>query len=228
MFLQFLSLFTQFFFFSYIQSKSFAKPLSAKEEAKQLELLFQGDKQARDILIERNLRLVAHIAKKYENQKDLQEDLISIGTIGLIKAIDSYKPHHKTKLATYASRCIENEILMHLRGNKKKNLDVSLSDIIGTDKDGSEITLEDIIASQEEEFIDQIEKKDNINKLHIFLNNLTDKEKQIIIMRYGLFQSKRYTQKEIGKMMNMSRSYISRIEKKATIKLLKMYLNDKA
>lgn len=228
MYLQFLTLFSQFFFVSYVKSKSFAKPLTPQEEEKQLELMFQGDKKARNTLIERNLRLVAHIAKKYENQKDLQEDLISIGTIGLIKAIDSYKPNHKTKLATYASRCIENEILMHLRSNKKTNLDVSLSDVIGIDKDGSEICLEDVIASKEDDMIDIINKKDNIKKLHVYLNKLSKKEQEILIMRYGLFHSKRYTQKEIGDMLHMSRSYVSRIEKKATIKLLKEYLNDKA
>ena len=136
MFSMLLQLLTNGFFLSYIKSKSFELPLSAKEEEKYLERFFNGDQDARNILIERNLRLVAHIAKKYENSKDLQEDLISIGTIGLIKAVDSYKQNHKTKLATYASRCIENEILMHLRTNKKTSLDVSLNETIGIDKDG--------------------------------------------------------------------------------------------
>ena len=227
MFSTLLSLLTNGFFLSYIKSKSFEIPLTPKEEAKYLERFFNGDQEARNVLIERNLRLVAHIAKKYENNKDLQEDLISIGTIGLIKAVDSYKQNHKTKLATYASRCIENEILMHLRANKKTNLDVSLNETIGIDKDGSEIVLGDIIAIKQDEFIDIIDKKDTLNKLTTYFNILDPREKETLIMHYGLNNTKKYSQKEIAKKLNISRSYVSRLEKRALIKLLKKHMEEK-
>ena len=227
MFSTILSLLTNGFFLSYIKSKSFEIPLSAKEEEKYLERFFNGDQEARNILIERNLRLVAHIAKKYENNKDLQEDLISIGTIGLIKAVDSCKQNHKTKLATYASRCIENEILMHLRTNKKTSLDVSLNETIGIDKDGSEIVLGDIIAAKQEEFIDIVDKKDTLNKFANYFKILEPREKETLIMRYGLNNTKKHTQKEIAKKLNISRSYVSRLEKRALIKLLKEHMKEK-
>lgn len=227
MFSTILSLLTNGFFLSYIKSKSFEIPLSAKEEEKYLTQFFNGDDNARSILIERNLRLVAHIAKKYENNKDLQEDLISIGTIGLIKAVDSYKQNHKTKLATYASRCIENEILMHLRANKKTNLDVSLNEAIGVDKDGSEIVLEDTIAAKQEDFIDLIDKKDTLKKFSEYFEILDPREKETLIMHYGLNNTKKYSQKEIAKKLNISRSYVSRLEKRALIKLLKKHREEK-
>ena len=227
MFSTLLSLLTNGFFLSYIKSKSFEIPLTPKEEAKYLERFFNGDQEARNVLIERNLRLVAHIAKKYENNKDLQEDLISIGTIGLIKAVDSYKQNHKTKLATYASRCIENEILMHLRANKTTNLDVSLNETIGIDKDGSEIVLGDTIAIKQDEFIDIIDKKDTLNKLTTYFNILDPREKETLIMHYGLNNTKKYSQKEIAKKLNISRSYVSRLEKRALIKLLKKHMEEK-
>lgn len=227
MFSMLLQLLTNGFFLSYIKSKSFELPLSAKEEEKYLERFFNGDQDARNVLIERNLRLVAHIAKKYENSKDLQEDLISIGTIGLIKAVDSYKQNHKTKLATYASRCIENEILMHLRTNKKTSLDVSLNETIGIDKDGSEIVLGDILSSNQEEFIDIVDRNDTIDKFKTYFNILDDREKDTLIMRYGLNNTKKYTQKEIAKKLNISRSYVSRLEKRALIKLLREYMKEK-
>ena len=227
MFSTLLSLLTNGFFLSYIKSKSFEIPLTPKEEAKYLERFFNGDQEARNVLIERNLRLVAHIAKKYENNKDLQEDLISIGTIGLIKAVDSYKQNHKTKLATYASRCIENEILMHLRANKKTNLDVSLNETIGIDKDGSEIVLGDTIAIKQDEFIDIIDKKDTLNKLTTYFNILDPREKETLIMHYGLNNTKKYSPKEIAKKLNISRSYVSRLEKRALIKLLKKHMEEK-
>lgn len=227
MFSMLLQLLTNGFFLSYIKSKSFELPLSAKEEEKYLERFFNGDQDARNVLIERNLRLVAHIAKKYENSKDLQEDLISIGTIGLIKAVDSYKQNHKTKLATYASRCIENEILMHLRTNKKTSLDVSLNETIGIDKDGSEIVLGDILSSNQEEFIDIVDRNDTIDKFRTYFNILDGREKDTLIMRYGLNKTKKYTQKEIAKKLNISRSYVSRLEKRALIKLLREYMKEK-
>ncbi|WP_296877659.1 RNA polymerase sporulation sigma factor SigK [Thomasclavelia sp.] len=227
MFSTLLSLLTSGFFVSFIKSKSFELPLSTKEEKKYLERFFNGDNEARNILIERNLRLVAHIAKKYENSKDLPEDLISIGTIGLIKAIDSYKQNHKTKLATYASRCIENEILMHLRTNKKTSLDVSLNEAIGIDKDGSEIVLGDIIPAKQEEFIDIVDRNDTLDKFTTYFNVLDDREKDTLIMRYGLNNTKKYTQKDIAKKLNISRSYVSRLEKRALIKLLREYMKEK-
>lgn len=221
-----LSLFEQIFFVSFIKSPTFKKPLSKEEEQKYLELYFKGDKNARNILIEHNLRLVAHIAKKYENEKDLREDLISIGTIGLIKGIDSYKQDKSTKLGTYIAKCIENEILMHLRSNKKRNLDISLNEVLGEDKDGGEMTLLDIIPAPSEDMIDNIQKDDRIKKLEKHLNVLTDREKEIIIKRYGLYNQDELTQKEIARSLSISRSYVSRIEKRALIKLFKEYIKE--
>lgn len=225
MFSLLLALLNNAYFISYIKSKTFDLPLSAKEERFYLEKKEQGDKNARDLLIEKNLRLVAHIAKKYNNNKDLQEDLISIGTIGLIKAIDSYSLDKKTKLATYASKCIENEILMHLRKNKKLNLEVSLNEVIGVDRDGSEIILEELIDNKEKPIIDQIYQKDNIDTFLNIFHILTPKEQDILSKRYGLNNYDKMTQNEIAKEYHISRSYVSRIEKKALIKLLKCYIN---
>ena len=225
MFSLLLALLNNAYFISYIKSKTFDLPLSAKEERFYLEKKEQGDKNARDLLIEKNLRLVAHIAKKYNNNKDLQEDLISIGTIGLIKAIDSYSLDKKTKLATYASKCIENEILMHLRKNKKLNLEVSLNEVIGVDRDGSEIVLEELIDNKEKPIIDQIYQKDNIDTFLNIFHILTPKEQDILSKRYGLNNYDKMTQNELAKEYHISRSYVSRIEKKALIKLLKCYIN---
>lgn len=225
MFSLLLALLNNAYFISYIKSKTFDLPLSAKEERFYLEKKEQGDKNARDLLIEKNLRLVAHIAKKYNNNKDLQEDLISIGTIGLIKAIDSYSLDKKTKLATYASKCIENEILMHLRKNKKLNLEVSLNEVIGVDRDGSEIVLEELIDNKEKPIIDQIYQKNNIDTFLNIFHILTPKEQDILSKRYGLNNYDKMTQNEIAKEYHISRSYVSRIEKKALIKLLKCYIN---
>ncbi len=225
MFSLLLALLNNAYFISYIKSKTFDLPLNAKEERFYLEKKEQGDKNARDLLIEKNLRLVAHIAKKYNNNKDLQEDLISIGTIGLIKAIDSYSLDKKTKLATYASKCIENEILMHLRKNKKLNLEVSLNEVIGVDRDGSEIVLEELIDNKEKPIIDQIYQKDNIDTFLNIFHILTPKEQDILSKRYGLNNYDKMTQNEIAKEYHISRSYVSRIEKKALIKLLKCYIN---
>ena len=211
-----LSLLNNAYFISYIKSKTFDLPLTFKEEQFYLQKKCNGDKAARDLLIEKNLRLVAHIAKKYNNNRDLQEDLISIGTIGLIKAIDSYSIDKKTKLATYASKCIE-----------KINQEVSLNEVIGVDKDGSEVVLEDLIDNKEKPILDQIYDADNLQKLIQCFDVLTSKEKDILIKRYGLNSSKKMTQKEIAKEYHISRSYISRIEKRALIKLLKCYLQEK-
>lgn len=223
MYTLFITLFKQFLFISHIKTKAFAKPLTDKEEKECFEELAKGNLQAREKLINHNLRLVAHVAKKYENNMDDMEDLISIGTIGLIKAIDSYQPTMQTKLATYAGRCINNEILMHLRTNKKRSLDVSLSESVGMDRDGSDIVLEDVIEAPQVDFNELIEMDDNIDSLHQYLNVLEQREKEILIYRYGLFNHDELTQKEIAKKYHISRSYVSRIEKRALVKLLKEF-----
>lgn len=222
-----LSILQQFLFVSFIKTQAFKKQLSLEEENHLIEKYHNGDKEARNKLIEHNLRLVAHIAKKYESNKDLQEDLISIGTIGLIKAIDSYKPNKSTKLGTYSARCIENEILMHLRSNKKTALDISLNEVLGVDKDGGEMTLLDILPVDQKEIIDQVETSDQIKKLYNYFQILTPREQEILIYRYGLNNQREKTQKELAEELHISRSYVSRLEKRALIKLLKAYLNDK-
>lgn len=227
MFTTLVTLLQQFLFVSFIKTQAFKKQLTAEEENQLLEKYFQGDKEARNQLIEHNLRLVAHIAKKYDGGKDLQEDLISIGTIGLIKAVDSFKPDKAAKLGTYAAKCIENEILMHMRGNKKIALDVSLNEVLGIDKDGGEMTLLDILPCEQKEIIDQIQTSDQIRKLQEYFLILTPREQEILIFRYGLNHHQVYTQKEIASQLHISRSYVSRLEKRALIKLLKAYLNDK-
>ena len=232
MFTTLITFLQQFLFVSFIKTQAFKKQLTPQEENDLLEKYFQGDQEARNQLIEHNLRLVAHIAKKYESTKDLQEDLISIGTIGLIKAVDSYKPTKATKLGTYAAKCIENEILMHMRGNKKTALDVSLNEILGVDKDGGEMTLLDILPSDQNNpdvrlIISGAGTEDQIKKLQEYFLLLTPREQEILIYRYGLNKHKVYTQKEIASTMHISRSYVSRLEKRALIKLLKAYLNDK-
>ncbi len=202
--------------------KTFQKPLTAEEEARYIQMLQQGSgenaKEAREILIERNLRLVAHIAKKYQNVDEDMEDLISIGTIGLIKAVASFDSG-KGKLSTYASRCIDNELLMLLRSKKKTSKEVSLYEPIGTDKEGNEINLLDIIESEQIDVIDKMELGSNIRKLGKVLQTLDRREKEIIFLRYGLATGKEVTQREIGEMLGISRSYVSRIEKKALHKL---------
>ena len=203
-------------------------PLKGQQEKEIIEKAVSGDQKARDLLIEHNLRLVVYVAKRYDNSANCPlEDLISIGTIGLVKAINTFKADKNIKLATYASRCIENEILMHLRKNKKLNLEVSLNEVIGVDKDGSEVVLEDLIDNKEKPILDQIYDADNLQKLIQCFDVLTSKEKDILTKRYGLNSSKKMTQKEIAKEYHISRSYISRIEKRALIKLLKCYLQEK-
>lgn len=214
----------QCYFFSYVKSPTFLKPLSNEEEAYYLERLKHNDEQARSKLISHNLRLVAHVAKKYENHLDDMEDLISIGTIGLIKAVDSFKADQKTRLATYAARCINNEILMHLRTNKKRNLDVSLSESIGKDKDGSDIELGDIIEAKQLSIPEQIMHNDKIIALKQYLECLNDREREIVNLRYGLDGHDVMTQKEIANQYHISRSYVSRIEKRALTKLLKEFV----
>lgn len=203
--------------------KTFQKPLTAAEEAHYIQVLQKGNSDeaaaAREILIERNLRLVAHIAKKYQNVDEDMEDLISIGTIGLIKAISSFDAG-KGKLSTYASRCIDNELLMLLRSKKKSRGEVSLFEPIGTDKEGNEINLLDIIEHEQEDITEQMELYENTKKLVKLLDEvLSDREREIIYLRYGLLTGKEVTQREIGELLHISRSYVSRIEKRALLKL---------
>jgi len=204
----------------------FDKPLSSDEENKCIEGLLKGDKESRNKLIEHNLRLVAHIVKKYETKGISADDLISIGTIGLIKGIDSYSINKGVKLTTYAAKCAENEILMYFRSNKKYNNNISLEDIIGHDKDGGDITLMDVLKENSINIENTIEFKDNIRSLSKYLNVLNKRELEIIKMRYGLLNEEEKTQKEISKKLHISRSYVSRIEKRALIKMLREFIRN--
>lgn len=209
--------------------KTFQKPLTSGEEAEYIRLLQEGSKEeadrAKEILIERNLRLVAHIAKKYQNVDEDMEDLISIGCIGLIKAVESFDAG-KGRLATYACRCIDNELLMLLRSKKKTSKEVSLFEPIGQDKEGNEIHLVDVIEQNQPDVVDAMEAQDNIRKLLKLVDEcLDEREKEIIIQRYGLNGRAEKTQNEIGEQMNISRSYVSRIEKKALQKLRDKFLS---
>lgn len=206
-------------FVSYVKNNAFPQPLPPDEEQKYLEKLEQGETYARNILIEHNLRLVAHIVKKFENTGSDPEDLISIGTIGLIKAIESYSQGKGTKLATYAARCIENEILMHLRSLKKTRKDVSLQDPIGQDKEGNEINLLDILKSEADDVVDTIQLNMELEKIREYINILDEREKGVILARFGLGAEKEKTQREIAKELGISRSYVSRIEKRALMKM---------
>ena len=204
----------------------FDKPLSSEEENKCIEGLLKGDKESRNKLIEHNLRLVAHIVKKYETKGISADDLISIGTIGLIKGIDSYSINKGVKLTTYAAKCAENEILMYFRSNKKYNNNISLEDIIGHDKDGGDITLMDVLKENSINIENTIEFKDNIRSLSKYLNVLNKRELEIIKMRYGLLNEEEKTQKEISKKLHTSRRYVSRIEKRALIKMLREFIRN--
>ena len=221
----FLSYFAQYIFLfilHIVHSESFPKPLTKAEEQYYLERASKGDKEARSVLIERNLRLVAHIIKKYY-QNCGTEDLVSIGTIGLIKAIDTFDISKNIKLSSYASRCIENEILMYFRNNKKSSQDISLDDTIDTDKDGNPLTLMDIMAV-DDTIIDDIDRAMNLKVLYRFVDSeLTPREREIIIDRYGLYGHEPLPQRELADRMGISRSYISRIEKKALEKLRSRY-----
>lgn len=205
-------------------SNSFPQPLDPEEEEYHLKRYAEGYEDSRNILIEHNLRLVAHIVKKYNNTGKDVDDLISIGTIGLIKAISTYNMEKKTRLATYAARCIENEILMTIRASKKTKGELSLQDPIGIDKEGNEITLIDILGTDPDSVTDQVELKMQIRKLYKKMQAVLKKREQIVLeMRYGLFNGKCRTQREIAQMLGISRSYVSRIEKKAIMKLAKEF-----
>ena len=202
----------------------FPDPLSSKEEKELLYKMNNGDKLARDKLIEHNLRLVAHIVKKYDNKNEDIDDLISIGTIGLIKGIDSFNSNKNAKITTYISKCIENEILMYYRANKHNNKNISLNEHIGYDKEGDEITLLDILKTPAPDFINDIHTQDNIKLLNKYLDVLNNREKEIICKRYGLDNNNnKMTQREIAEYFKISRSYVSRIEKRALSKILKEY-----
>jgi len=206
--------------------RTFPKPLTAEEEKYYLSRLQEGDEKARQILIEYNLRLVAHIVKKYQSPEEDMEELISIGTVGLIKAVDTFNHEKASKLATYAARCVENEILMYMRVKKKLQRESSYYEPIGTDKEGNEIQLLDIIESGEPTAMEQIGLKDDTKKVYDLLKNvLSERERQVVIMRYGLYYGREYTQKEIARKMGISRSYISRIEKNA-LNRLREYFRD--
>ena len=207
----------------YIQSGNlFPEPLSAEEEKDCLEKMMQGDENARNILIEHNLRLVAHVAKKYNNTNIDQDDLISIGTIGLIKGINSFNTEKNIKLATYTARCIENEILMFLRSNKKVNSEVFLNEPVGKDKDDNVVTLQEILEVDEKNVEDEVDLKIKVKKLYQKMKIvLKQREKTILELRFGLAGDKPKTQKEIAEMLDISRSYVSRIETKAIGKLAK-------
>ncbi len=221
-------LFKDFYLFTAAYSNNvFPDPLSKEEEDECVKKAKLGDVDSRNKLIEHNLRLVAHIVKKYEKGNEDVDDLISIGTIGLIKGIDSYSYKHGTRITTYCARCIENEILMYFRSNKKNNKNISLNDQVGFDKDGNEITFMDILKTPKPDFALDIHKKNNLESLKEYFNVLNEREKEIIIKRYGLNDTDEVTQKEIAKEMGISRSYVSRIEKRALTKMLMEFIKNK-
>ena len=200
--------------------QSFPQTLSAAQETVYLRQYQNGDMHARDILIERNLRLVAHIVKKYMNSGKETDEMISVGIVGLVKAVNTYNFEKGSRLATYAARCIDNELLMLMRGDRKLSREVSLYDPIGTDKEGNEITLLSILEHEDEDIIDQLDKKQSLRKMSKILSKvLTPREYFVVIRRYGLYGHHETTQRELAEQLNISRSYVSRIEKKALEKL---------
>ncbi|MBQ5598739.1 MAG: RNA polymerase sporulation sigma factor SigK [Lachnospiraceae bacterium] len=200
--------------------KTFPQPLSAREEREYLERYKEGDREAREVLIHRNMRLVAHIVKKYQGTDYETEDLLSVGAIGLIKAVDTFNPDKGSRLGTYAAKCVENEILMLFRAGKKYSKEVSIYEPIGTDKDGETVSLMDVLEQEGKEALEQVILNQDVRNLYESIEkNLNDTEKTVIRMRYGLFDSNEYTQREVAKVLGISRSYVSRIEKKAMEKL---------
>ena len=200
--------------------KTFLSPLTMEQESECLKKMKNGDLEARNELIERNMRLVAHVAKKYQNPEDEMEDLISIGTIGLIKAVETYKEDYGSRLATYAARCIDNELLMQKKKKKKTSKEVSLYEPIGTDKEGNQIQLLDVVVSEDEDVVELLEQDRKVRRLNeIIPQTLSGRELFIIINRYGLYGKKTMTQREIARKLGISRSYVSRIEKRAIEKL---------
>ena len=204
----------------------FLEPLSLEEENICIEKKLSGDMTARNKLIEHNLRLVAHIVKKYDKENNMTDDLISIGTIGLIKGVDTFQPNKNVRITTYCARCIENEILMYFRKNNKYGKDISINDSLGYDKDGNSIMIQDVLKTEDVNFCEDIELKDNIKLLYKYLDVLNPRERYIINSRYGLNNSNSLTQKKISKRLGISRSYVSRIEKRALTKLYKEFLKN--
>ena len=214
------------FFTGSYSNNVFPEPLSKEDEEKYIILAKEGDKEARNKLIEHNLRLVAHIVKKFEVTGHDIDDLIGIGTIGLIKGIDTYSPNKNVKLTTYVAKCAENEILMYFRADKKNSKNVSLYEGISYDKEGNEITILDVLKTEDIDYLDDIYVNDNIKLLKNYLNVLNDREKEIIKYRYGLDNTNEITQKEIAKKLGISRSYVSRIEKRAITKILREFIKN--
>lgn len=208
-------------------NEMFPPPLSNEEEKKCILKMKAGNKEARNKLIEHNLRLVAHIVKKFETNSNDIDDLIGIGTVGLIKGIDTYSLDKKVKLTTYAAKCAENEILMYFRSNKKNSKNISIYEGISYDKEGNEITILDILKTKDPDYLEDIYLKDNIELLKEYIKILTPRERKILYMRYGLSNQEEKTQKEIAKLMGISRSYVSRIEKRAITKILREFIRDK-
>lgn len=204
----------------------FPDPLSKEEEEQCIEGLLNGDEAARAKLIEHNLRLVAHIVKKYDTKCSMTDDLISIGTIGLIKGIDSYKPAKNTRITTYAARCIQNEILMYYRSTKKTNKDVSLNDYIGYDKEGNEVSLLEVLKDDNNDIVENLHNQDLLDKLNKYIEILNPREREILEKRYGLNNQSELTQNEIAANLKISRSYVSRIEKRALTKILKEFIKN--
>lgn len=202
----------------------FLEPLSSEEEEDCIRKKMIGDVESRNKLIEHNLRLVAHIVKKFDSKYSDTDDLISIGTIGLIKGIDTFEANKNVKITTYCARCIENEILMYFRKSNKYSKDVSINESVGFDKDGNEIAIQDVLKTENIDFCDEIDLKDNIDCLYEYMDVLTPREREIIINRYGLENHAEETQKSISRKMGISRSYVSRIEKRALTKLLREFI----
>ena len=228
MFFNIINILKELFFFTGSYSNNlFPDPLSNQEEEECILKMKNGDKEARNKLIEHNLRLVAHIVKKFEHDINIQDDLISIGTIGLIKGIDTYSNNKNVKLTTYCARCIQNEILMYYRSNNKYNKNISINDSIGYDKDGNEITIVDILKSDKPDFALDLYQKENVKLLSEYIKVLNKREKEIITYRYGLNNNDELTQKEIAKKLHISRSYVSRIEKRALTKMLREFIRNK-
>lgn len=224
MFYHIIMLFKSIFLSGSYSNQVFPDPLTKEEEEQAIKKMKLGDKDARNKLIEHNLRLVAHIVKKFDSKYVDQDDLISIGTIGLIKGIDTFSNDKGVRITTYCARCIENEILMHFRSNNKTTKNISINESIGYDKDGNEISIMDVLKAPKPDFVEDISLKDNIKLLNKYLNILTNREKEILIRRYGLNNREEQTQKVIAKELKISRSYVSRIEKRALTKILREFI----
>lgn len=208
--------------------KTFPQPLTAREEREYLERYKEGDGEAREVLINRNMRLVAHVIKKYQSSDYEMEDLLSVGTIGLIKAVNTFDADKGSRLATYAAKCVENEILMLFRASKKYSREVSIYEPIGTDKDGESVSLIDVLEAEGVDAVDQIAYQQDVKRLYLaYEKELKGTEQTVIRMRYGLFHSKEYTQREIAARLGISRSYVSRIEKRAVERLKKAFEEQK-